>query len=351
MTMGADVGLAEKIGFLADPRSYPGRRKPPIRRETHMSCVFMVGDKVYKLKKPVRFSYLDFSTLDRREAACRAEIAVNRRLAPGVYLGVAPITRSHGRLSIGGSGTVVDWLVVMRRLSADLMLDRALAMGEVGEHEIERVAATLGEFYRRARPVFIAPATHLAEWRAHIAKNRRELSDPRFDLDPGLLFRIDRAQRRFVSERGFLLAERARRGRIVDGHGDLRPEHIWLGEPMAVIDRLEFNPSLRRCDPFDEIAALAIECEQLGFDWAGERLLRLIERGLRRRIPSILLAFYRCYRATLRARLAIAHLLVPQCRTPEKWRLLAGRYLAIAEKEARRIERAIGECRRPARAA
>src|SRR5208283_2544205 len=101
--------------------------RPPVpevvRRETHMSEVFLADDRVYKLKKPVRFPYLDFSTLARREAACRAELKLNRRLAPNVYLGVVPLACSAQGLAIAGDGEVVDWLVVMTRLDESQMLD------------------------------------------------------------------------------------------------------------------------------------------------------------------------------------------------------------------------------------
>ena len=118
------AALDAKVDFLSRPerlRSYAGATS--LRRETHMSWVFLAGDRVYKLKKPVRFPYLDFSTLERREAACRAELRLNRRLAPDIYLDVVPLTETGGRLSIGGDGTPVDWLVMMKRLDERFMLD------------------------------------------------------------------------------------------------------------------------------------------------------------------------------------------------------------------------------------
>src|SRR6266481_2021270 len=112
--LGAEaVSLDEKVAFLSRATSY----RPPVRRvrrhETHMSWVFLAGEEVYKLKKPLRFPYLDFSTLARREAACRAELALNRRLAPNVYKAVMPLLRSSHGLAIDGPGGIVDWLVVL----------------------------------------------------------------------------------------------------------------------------------------------------------------------------------------------------------------------------------------------
>jgi aminoglycoside phosphotransferase family enzyme len=130
-----------------------------------------------------------------------------------------------------------------------------------------------------------------------------------------------------------------RRRRIVDGHGDLRPEHIWLGDPVRIIDCLEFNKRLRTVDPFDEIAFLGLECERLGAAWAGEYIERRMRRALRDGPIEELTTFYRCHRATLRARLAIAHLLEPNPRTPEKWPRLARQYLDLAASDAIKLER------------
>ena len=330
--------LDAKVAFLSQPGAYPEYSGEVTCRETHMSWVFLTYDRAYKLKKPVRFPYLDFSTLARRAAACRAEIALNRRLAPQVYLGAVPLTLSATGLCIGGSGETVDWLVVMRRLEDFSMLDRTIMEHRLRTWQIDRLVTALVQFYRSAAPVNISPRMHLIAWERSLQVNKRVLLDPRLPMPAGLIRRIDRAQRRFLALRGSLLANRVRARRIVDGHGDLRPEHICLGDPPCIIDCLEFNAALRAADPFDEIAFLDLECERLGSRWAGRYIRRRIAAALRDGPADELFAFYRCYRATLRARLAIAHLLEPSPRTPEKWPALARVYLQIALADAVRLE-------------
>jgi uncharacterized protein len=336
----AAPSLADKVAFLLRGDAY----RPPVaaveRHETHMSQVFLAGDRVYKLKKPVRFPYLDFSTLARREAACRAELRLNRRLAPDTYREVVALVRTPKGLAIGGDGEVVDWLVVMNRLDETQMLDRAIADGRLHRWQLDRVAGVLVQFYRRASAALISPAVHAAELRRSLAYNRRVLLDPRFHLPAGCVRAIDAVQRRFVSERAGLLVERVQRRRIVDGHGDLRPEHICLGDPARIIDCLEFNARLRMVDPFDEIAFLCVECERLGAPWAGD-LRRRIMHGLDDGDSEELFVFYRCHRAMLRARLAVAHLFEPDSRTPEKWEPLARAYLRIAAADAIRLKRSL----------
>ena len=332
--------IAEKVAFLRTAEAYGKCKADVAAVETHMSWVFVVGNTVYKLKKPVKFPYLDYSTLGRREMACRAEQALNRRLTHSVYLDVAPLRLSMNGLSIDGDGVVVDWLVVMRRLDETRLLDRAIATSTVGIAGIDRVAQLLVRFYRTADRTYLSPALHVREWQRNVELNHACLLNPQFMLPSGKIWRIDRAQRRFLTHRGTLLAARIVARRIVNGHGDLRPEHVWLGDPPQIIDCLEFNARLRAVDPFDDIAYLSMECERLGAAWIGNRIARLLTIGLHDEVPRILFRFYRCYRATLRARLAIAHLLEPHPRTPEKWPGLTRAYLRIAEAEAALLERA-----------
>jgi aminoglycoside phosphotransferase family enzyme len=202
-----------------------------ILRETHMSWVFLAGDRVYKLKKPVRFAYLDFSSLDRREAACRADVSLNRRLAPDVYIGVAALTSTAGGPSIGGAGAIADWLVVMHRLDERWALKQVLRERRLDTPQLDRLVATLVRFYGRARPVFLSAGAHLSGWSQNLTANRRVLLDPRFGLPSVLIQHVDRIQRRFVAEHGCMLEARILKPRIVDGHGDLRPDHIWRTHP------------------------------------------------------------------------------------------------------------------------
>jgi aminoglycoside phosphotransferase family enzyme len=335
---GAGPTLDAKVSFLSRPDTYRPMSGEVICRETHMSWVFLVGDRVYKLKKPVRFPYLDFSTLARREAACRAELRLNRVLAPDIYLDVLPLVDTGDGLSIGGTGTPVDWLVFMKRLDERNMLDHGIDERRVEILKLDRLVSALAQFYHSAAPVFLSPTIHLADWTRSLAYNRRMLLDPRFGIPAGLVRRIDRAQRQFLNRRGHLIAARLRHRRIVEGHGDLRPEHIWLGDKVRIIDCLEFNPRLRVVDPFDEVAFLNLECERLGAAWVGAYIERRMKRMLRDGPVEELFTFYRCHRATLRARLAIAHLLEEHPRTPEKWPRLAAAYLKLAETSARNLE-------------
>jgi aminoglycoside phosphotransferase family enzyme len=351
-----EASLDEKVAFLSRPDSYGLPAGDVMRRETHMSWVFLAGNEAYKLKKPVRFPYLDFSTLSRREQACRAELALNRRLAPDVYKAVAPVVRTRRGLVIGGpaceSGEVADWLVVMRRLDPGATLEHAIGTRSLAASQLDRLLSTLGAFYQHAAPVLVSPESHLLGWRRNLAFNRSILLDARLDLPAGLVCEVIRTQSRFLTERRALIAGRVRSRHIVDGHGDLRPEHIWLGDQVRVIDCLEFNASLRAVDPFDEIAFLCLECERLGCAWAAEYVRRRAYHVLPDGLSDELFAFYRAHRGIVRARLSAAHLLEPDPRTPGKWRQLARTYLRLALADARRLDRFLNMPsgrRRPAR--
>ena len=331
----------DKVRDLLRPETYPGRVAAVTSVETHMSFVFLAGDRAYKLKKAIRLPYLDFSTVDKREAICRKELVLNRRLANGIYVDVVSLLASDGKLGLEGRGRVVDWLVVMKRLDESLMLDAEILARRLDAERIRPLEQLLAQFYRHARPITVAPELYLARWRRQLRANRTALLHPALGMPVPLVLRIDRAQQRFLARCGDLLTGRLARRKIVDGHGDLRPEHIWLGRPVAVIDCLEFNDEFRTVDPFDEIAYLSVECERLGDAKLGPHITRTLTRMLSDEPALELLAFYRCQRATLRAGLSIAHLLEDKPRTPAKWRPLAMQYLAIARREALHLERVL----------
>jgi aminoglycoside phosphotransferase family enzyme len=335
--------LGDKVRFLSQSASYPGAPAPVAARETHMSWVFMTGDRVYKLKKPVRFAYLDFSTLERRASACRAEFLLNRRLAPDVYLAVVPLTLSPSGFAISGAGAVVDWLVVMRRLEEDATLESALRGGWLKPAQVDRIAARLGVFYAHAPRIQLDPGHYLVGWHKALVDNCRVLFDARLGLPQGRVARIAQVQRRFSEKCAALLQARIHARRYVDAHGDLRPEHIWLRDGVTIIDCLEFDRNLRALDPLDEIAFLHLECERLGGLWAAEWIRRHLARALDDDASSGLFLFYRSHRAMLRARLSIAHLFDANPRTPEKWPRQARTYLELAAADAAQLERLLGD--------
>ncbi len=334
-------GLQEKVAFLSDARSYGDAVEKVEVRETHMSWVFLAGNYVFKLKKPVRFPYLDFSTLAKRQMACRAEVELNRRLARDVYLGAVPLSLSDKRLAIGEGAMTVDWLVKMRRLNEGRMLDNLIARNEADRHSLNAIVHKLSGFYAHAKVILLGPRHFLKQWKLNLQQNRTVLLDRRFGLAQAPIRHCDRVLRQFLQQRHFMLLGRLRRRRILDGHGDLRPEHIWLGDEVKIIDCIEFNARLRAIDPLEEIAYLDLECEHLGMKGAGDYVRPRVMLALHDAAPLPLFHFYRCYRAMLRARLSIAHLMAPNPRSPHKWRPQALAYLRIAEADARLLETAL----------
>ena len=327
------VSTADKVCFLSEPSAYPHSPQDVTLVETHMSFVFLAGERAYKLKKPVRFPFLDFSTLRAREINCREELRLNRRLAAQVYLGIVPLTLSAGnKLSLDGDGAIVDWLVAMRRLPADRMLDRMLIEGRLDDGLIDDLCETLGDFYRRAERSAISPSDYAARFFREQMENRRILTRRDFALDHGRIpHLLDRLDAILTISRP-LLEERVRLGHIVDGHGDLRPEHICFADPIAIFDCLEFSSELRQVDPFDELAYLGMESAQLRAPALGPRIIAKVADRLGESSPHQLVSLYTAWRAVLRARLAVAHLLDPVLRRPERWEPLASRYLHLAEQ-------------------
>ena len=327
----AVVPLADKIALLSEVTAYPERPERVERRETHMSWLFLTDSLVYKLKKPVHHAYADFRTLEARRWNCLAEIRLNRRLAPDVYLAIKPLTfAAHRGLELAGDGGIVEWLVIMRRLPDELMLERALWRGGPDRCDLDRIAARLAGFYNGLAPERIAPHVRCAWLETEIRLSRQELARPTFARDSALIDRIAGRLIDFLRTRPEALVDRHRGGRIVEGHGDLQPEHICLGREPVVIDCLEFSRKLRIVDPADEMAFLALECAMLGEPETGVRLQRQYEAMTGDRPPESLVAWYASFRAFLRARLSALHSFEPASRPREAWLAQADRYLGTA---------------------
>ncbi|WP_245525676.1 hypothetical protein [Mesorhizobium sp. M00.F.Ca.ET.216.01.1.1] len=325
--------LAAKVRFLSDPATY-GRGTTHVQaRETHMSWVFLTDELVYKLKKPVRHAFLDFSSIGKRHFYCDEELRLNARLAAETYRRVIPLCHdASGHFALDGSGRVVDWLVEMKRLPQSDMMDERIGSGRLTTAEINNVGKTLVTFYAQRQTETAGGGAYLRHLTGEQRINRAILLRPEFamcDIASGPLDIVDGLLQRLRPR----IEARIRLGAIVEGHGDLRPEHICLCQPLQIIDCLEFNRSMRIVDPYDEINYLGLECEMLGAPWIRPLLIQALESRLPNRPDGNLLAFYGGYRALLRARLCVAHLLEAPVRHPEKWRPLAIRYIKQAERE------------------
>lgn len=330
------------LEFLCSPAAraqWAPERGTVQRLQTHMSWVLRSPRHVLKLKKPLRSAVLDFSTPEARLHDCCEEERLNARLAPGVVLGVWTLHATAAGLRLieapQGGPTLVEAAVYMRRLPDARMLDHRLRAGTLaddaaGQCAVDALARALAAFYRAATPVQLAPAVHLARLAHELAIDRSVLGDPRGPTGlPEATPLLARAQAA-LAEAGPVLDARVQAGGIVDGHGDLRPEHVCLLARPLVIDALEFNAALRAVDPLDELVGLALECERLGAPWIGPRLLAGCAAVADSAPKAQLVALYRQLHALRRARLAMAHLQEPMPRTPARWRPRARAYLRLA---------------------
>lgn len=329
----ADAGdqLAATVAALCRPATYPEQVRRIESIETHMSWVFLTDDHAYKLKKPIRTANLDNTTLEARHHSCETELRLNRRLAPDIYLGVVPLASSEGTLRVEGVGTPIDWLVKMRRLPSERMLDVCIARGTVERADIDRLAAVLVSFYAGAERAASNGQTYRDWIAADIESKRASLEQPQYGLRHADIRAVVARQERWLARDGHVLEARA--DSVVDAHGDLRPEHVCLEPRPVVIDCLEFDRRLRLLDPVSELSFLALECRRLGAPWIGVQLLTGYAERTGDHAPAPLIPFYQSYHALVRAAVAIWHLDDEAARKRTNyWRERSNFYLRIAKQ-------------------
>lgn len=327
---GARERLAATVAALKRPQSYP----PGVRRvesiETHMSWVFLTESHAYKLKKPIRTAMFDHTTIEARQRACETEVALNRRLAPRVYLGIMPLVLSDGDVHVGGAGAPMDWVVKMRRLSRDSMLDACIERRAVEPADVGRLAVTLTRFYESAERAALDGPAYRYQIASDIASKHASLEQARYGLIREDIRAVVARQEGWLLRHGDILESRA--AFVVDAHGDLRPEHICLEPEPVVIDCLEFDRFLRLLDPLSELSFLALECRRLGAHWIGAQLIaayagRTHDHGL-----APVIAFYQSYHALIRAAVAVWHLDDDALDHSDRWRERGAWYLRTARQ-------------------
>lgn len=298
------------LEFLRDPASYPHRPRKLHEMHTHASLVFLVPPLVYKIKKPVDFGFLDFSTLEKRRHYCQREVELNSRLAPGIYQGVVPLTRQADAYAFAGGGPVVEYAVRMTYLEPDGFLNTRIKAGTAGEAELERVARTLADFYQKQpSPPEIAEWGSIAKLRISTDENfaqtrdfiGKTLSAAAFDAIRGF------TENRY-HHRAALFDRRVAQGWIRDCHGDLHLDHIHVtDDALHIYDCIEFNDRFRHLDVASDAAFLAMDLDYHGRPELARFLIGRLAGLLDDPELEDLMDFYKCYRAFVRGKVESLH--------------------------------------------
>lgn len=335
------------VAFLSRPNTYADAAFAVSTIETQMSWVFLTRDYALKLKKPLHNALLDFRSVEARCNACREELRLNRRLAPAIYLTVETISTNHnGDLQFGSGVDRVDCVVRMRRLPDRVMLSDQLLRGPVRQGVLERVAQCMARFHRRLPSLQPTPLN----WRKSMG-DAIDCNEAVLRAYPDVLPSPDahylcQQQRIFLMRHADWIDARIHQGWMVEGHGDLRAEHVFVGDELpsemgddmvnqvGAIDCLEFSAALRQLDCADEIAFLALDCERLAGEAVGNALLEHYQTITQDYPPPALLHFYQSFRAAIRARLALLRLSEQSHRPRDAWINRAEQWLQLAHKHA-----------------
>jgi aminoglycoside phosphotransferase family enzyme/predicted kinase len=290
---------------LCRPEAYPAPRPSRVTRiTTHISWVFLTDREVWKLKRPVGYGFVDYRTLSQRRAACEDEVRLNRRLAPDVYLGVVPVRLGPDGYGFGAEGAVVDYAVRMRRLPDERSAEALLRAGALTPDHLAQLATRLARFFAEAAP---APSMgSIAVIRTNVVENfaqaepfvGRLLSRDTFDV-------VRRWQLGVLEQHADRFEARVAQGRIRDGHGDLRLEHVYFeAAGPIVIDCVEFSERLRAGDAASDAAFLVMELTARGRRELGERFLADLARESDDHDLYGVVDFYASYRAWVRGKIA-----------------------------------------------
>jgi len=327
--------LPELAQALLDPKAYPDATSGIELMQTQMSFVFLTDDYVYKLKKPVDLGYLDYTTLDKRRFYCQREVELNRRLCPDAYLGVVPITRDKGDISIGGWGEVIEYAVKMRRLPREAMMDELLAGNRVSPQMITRVAQRIAEFHQKAEVVsgFGDLDTITRNTEENFTQTVKYIGNT---ISQERYRRIKAYTNSFTSENAPLFQKRVADGRIRDCHGDLHAAHICFTDNICIYDCIEFNDRFRYCDVAAEVSFLAMDLDRYGRADLSQGFVNAYVDESQDKELLELLDFYKGYFACVRGKVESFKLDDPYISEEEKREILAvaKRYFELAESYA-----------------
>jgi len=329
--------MKSMIEALMNPSVFPEHSNKIILTQTHISNVFIGDEFVYKIKKPVNFGFLDFSTLEKRRFYCYKEVELNSRFSDDVYIGVCPVTYDGDNYSFDGSGDIVDYAVKMRRLSDEDLLKTRFKKGMVTTIDIKRIGRAIADFHKNSKnsneidefgkleTIKFNTDENFQQTKCFIG---RSITEKQFNDLKNWTYN-------FYNENEGLLKQRITDGNIRDCHGDLHMEHVILTDPIIIIDCIEFNDRFRYSDTASEIAFLLMDLEYNdGKDFSDQLLDEYLENVGEKDNNQIfkLINFYKIYRAYVRGKVT-SFILNDDSMTEEKKKdteKIAQKYFSLA---------------------
>jgi aminoglycoside phosphotransferase family enzyme len=309
------------IDALMKPEAYDEHIKQVRLIQTHISCVFLTGDFVYKIKKPVNFGFLDFSTLGKRKHFCELELDINKMFSPDIYLGVLSISEKNGKLKINGDGVVVEYALKMKELPQDALMSKLLEKNKIDKKIIDEIIDILIGFYSKTRSgpaidKFGSIETIKFNWDENFDQTEEFIGKV---LDGKAFDQIKQKVNRFMEKNKNLFEKRVKDGFIRWCHGDLHSGNIFIvSNKIYIFDAIEFNERFACLDMANDVAFLAMDLEfRDRKDLSVYFIKKFIEKTGDLDLPK-LLPFYKCYKAYVRGKVTAFKINDPHISEKEK---------------------------------
>ncbi|OGP55924.1 MAG: hypothetical protein A2Y65_04615 [Deltaproteobacteria bacterium RBG_13_52_11] len=299
------VEIPPLVQAMLDPSFYPHHPQQVDLLQTHISYLFLAGELVYKVKKPVDFGFLDFTTLEKRSYFCQQEVRLNKRFSPDVYLAVVPISFVGDSFRLGDETAVIEYAVKMRRINEEHMLYRLLKAGKVDSEVLQRIGRLLARVYAvipsdekaRAFGALDVISTNVLE---NFEQTRKYVGDP---ISKGAFDSIESWSLSFMQDNAALFEQRVAQGYIKDCHGDLHLQHICVeGENIYIFDCIEFNERFRFGDVASDVAFLSMDLDLNGYTQFSNIFVDAYTEAAGDFTVAGVLQFYKVYRAYVRAK-------------------------------------------------
>ncbi len=293
------------VDELKKPSSYPYKTKKTDFVETHISWIYLAEDYVYKVKKPVKLTFLDFSTLEKRKYYCDQEVALNRRLCREMYVGVVPIVKRGGKYFFEGDGEIIDYAVKMKRMPEERRMDHLLERGTVTEGDVGRIAVKVAKFHEIARVIndLEYGSAEMVKSQIDDIANYRDVIEKACKMGDKVDYALKRCDG-FYKKKLPLFERRQWMGMIKDCHGDLHSANIFLRDGICIFDCIEFSEEFRFIDTASEIAFMAMDLDAFGREDLSRAFVKRYSGLAGDRELLLLLDYYKCYRANVRAKIA-----------------------------------------------